>query len=505
MSIFNLKNYLGGNESNKIYLGDKIITDVQLGGPDPVVTNPVTSGMVLGIEPGNPASYPGTGTTVTDISSYGNTATLGANITWNAAGYFTFDTNRVSTNSLVFGAGAQYGYSNEWSVVINWRPLTSTFSYIWEKQITGIDGGSGVYGYTGDAMRPWNGGYRGMTEVSSPLNVLNSIAFTKDANGVTNNYKSYKNGVLQQQLSSDFSVNASTTGFQINIQAAQESMEIYNFYVYNRALTSAEITTIESFINPGDVDANAYISAVTNAGGTLSAGEETAIQTLFTETKAAGVYSKLDCFYPMMGGTQASHAINANGDTTYDLSFNGTWVFDATGSTPNGTNAWADTSKVISAGEISNSCFGMYTANSGSNQSSYSIDSGVYNGTETWYLAQKWTSTGDSRGGNQLNTSVAMAAVNGGLMVNVRSAVDDFKIYQNQVLAATDTATAGAVDSGIYSCYVGARNDAGSASFYSSAPHSFDFFANQSLSLTEINDYSTAIQTLMTTLSRNAY
>ena len=98
-----------------------------------------------------------------------------------------------------------------------------------------------------------------------------------------------------------------------------------------------------------------------------------------------------------------------------------------------------------------------------------------------------------------------MAAVNGGLMVNVRSAVDDFKIYQNQVLAATDTATAGAVDSGIYPCYIGARNDAGSSSFYSSAPHSFDFFANQSLSLTEINDYSTAIQTLMTTLSRNAY
>lgn len=250
MSIFNLKNYLGGNESNKIYLGDKIITDVQLGGTANVVTNPVTSGMVLGIEPGNTASYPGTGTTVTDISSYGNTGTLGANITWNAAGYFTFDGTRdaSSDNSIIFGSGAQYGYSDEWSVFINWKPLASLTSYIWEKQISGIDAGSGVYGYTGAAMRPWNSNYRGMTEVSSAVGVLNSIAFTKDANGVTNNYKSYKNGTLVQQLSSDFALNSTTTGYQICVPTQQENMELYNFYVYNRSLTSTEITTITNFI-----------------------------------------------------------------------------------------------------------------------------------------------------------------------------------------------------------------------------------------------------------------
>ena len=255
----------------------------------------------------------------------------------------------------------------------------------------------------------------------------------------------------------------------------------------------------------GDADADAYLAAVIAAGGTTDATIDAAVQTLFTATKDAGVYNKLDCFYPMIGGTQASHAINANGNTSYDLSFNGGWIFNDLGSVPNGTNAWADTSKVISAGEISNSCFGVYAANSGSNQSSYSIDSGVFNGAETWYVAQKWTATNDSRGGNQWNDSIGMTATNGGLMVNVRYALNDFKVYKNQTLGNSTTTTVPATDSGVYSFYIGARNDSGSPAFYSSTPHSFNFYANQALSLTEINDYSAAIQTFMTTLSRNAY
>tara|TARA_R110000803_G_scaffold173258_1_gene236009 strand:- start:40 stop:801 length:762 start_codon:yes stop_codon:yes gene_type:complete len=253
MSIIKLNNYLGGTAIGKSYLGDKVIASTKVS-RNLYPSNPVTSGMVLGVEPGNLASYPGTGTTVTDISSYGNTATLGANITWNAAGYFTFDTTLLSTNSLVFGAGAQYGYSTEWSVFINWKPLTgyptAPSSYIWEKQISGIDDGSGQWGYTGvDSMRPYDGDYRGMNAVSSPAGVKNSIAFTKDAFGITNNYKSYKNGVLQQQLSSDFNLNSSTTGFQINVASYNANMELYHFYVYNRGLTSAEITTITNFVS----------------------------------------------------------------------------------------------------------------------------------------------------------------------------------------------------------------------------------------------------------------
>ena len=59
----------------------------------------------------------------------------------------------------------------------------------------------------------------------------------------------------------------------------------------------------------GDTDADAYIAAVTTAGGTLSAGDETAIQTLYTELKSNSLYSELTFMYPFMGGTPNSHKV----------------------------------------------------------------------------------------------------------------------------------------------------------------------------------------------------
>ena len=59
----------------------------------------------------------------------------------------------------------------------------------------------------------------------------------------------------------------------------------------------------------GDPDADAYIAAVTTAGGTLSAGDETAIQTLYTDLKSNSLYTELTFMYPLMGGTPDSHKV----------------------------------------------------------------------------------------------------------------------------------------------------------------------------------------------------
>ena len=45
----------------------------------------------------------------------------------------------------------------------------------------------------------------------------------------------------------------------------------------------------------GDADATAYINAVLAAGGELSAGQQTAINTFFVDLKSDGIYSKLYC------------------------------------------------------------------------------------------------------------------------------------------------------------------------------------------------------------------
>ena len=82
-----------------------------------------------------------------------------------------------------------------------------------------------------------------------------------------------------------------------------------------------------------DPDAQAYLDAIVATGGTIDATITTATDTLFTSLKSAGIYSKLLAFYPMLGATQYSTALNAKrtnsqfdidwaggSDLTYDYS-----------------------------------------------------------------------------------------------------------------------------------------------------------------------------------------
>ena len=66
----------------------------------------------------------------------------------------------------------------------------------------------------------------------------------------------------------------------------------------------------------GDADATAYIDEVIAAGGTLSAGDQTAIDDLFVGLKADSIYTKLKLMYPYMGNIAASTKINAINPTT---------------------------------------------------------------------------------------------------------------------------------------------------------------------------------------------
>ena len=94
----------------------------------------------------------------------------------------------------------------------------------------------------------------------------------------------------------------------------------------------------------GDADATAYINAVITAGGSLSVGEETAIDTFYTGLKSDGIYSKLFQMYTFMGSTASSNAINGINPGTNDLLFSGTWQHSISGSYATKNNAnYADT------------------------------------------------------------------------------------------------------------------------------------------------------------------
>jgi hypothetical protein len=92
-----------------------------------------------------------------------------------------------------------------------------------------------------------------------------------------------------------------------------------------------------------DSDAQAFL----NAASITDTTQSSAINTLVTDLKAAGIWTKMKALYPFVGGTASSHKFNLKDprdlDVAFRLQFNGGWTHSATGALPNGSNAYADT------------------------------------------------------------------------------------------------------------------------------------------------------------------
>jgi len=95
-------------------------------------------------------------------------------------------------------------------------------------------------------------------------------------------------------------------------------------------------------VNDFDADSVAFFNRVTAAGGSLSATEKTAVNTLVVQMKADGIWTPIKAIYPMVGASSAACSRNLKSDD-----FNGTfstgWTFASTGVTPNGSSAYMDT------------------------------------------------------------------------------------------------------------------------------------------------------------------
>ena len=119
-----------------------------------------------------------------------------------------------------------------------------------------------------------------------------------------------------------------------------------------------------------DADAQAFL----NSAEITDITQANAINTLVTDLKAQGLWTKMKAIYPFVGGTATTHKYNLKDprdlDAAYRLVFNGGWTHSSTGATPNGTNGYADTKLVPSS---------VLTLNS-THLSFYSRTSGIVSG-----------------------------------------------------------------------------------------------------------------------------
>ena len=250
-----------------------------------------------------------------------------------------------------------------------------------------------------------------------------------------------------------------------------------------------------------DPDAAAYLADVITSGGTTNATISGATETLFIDLKSAGLYSKINVMYPMIGGTAASHAINAKLNKSFDLTWSGGVTHSTTGSLGNGTNGYGEAGFVISS-EIGNAVgqplhMSIYTF--GQNNSGIDIGAGSGSNnraliasrlTNNYYVWMYSSSTGMSSGAN----------IGSGMWVSSRRSTTDFELYKDGVSINTNTGT---------STNTPPTNNLrilhdNFSSFYSDKEVRFAT-VGQSLTPTEQGTLSTIINDFQTTLGRNTY
>ena len=224
----------------------------------------ITDGLVLALDAGNPKSYPGSGTTWTDLSGNGNHVTL-SGTTYNSSGYFDFD------------GTDDYAYSS--STVNNMSDLSGLSLFMWCKADSGspsrrylydgrgnkilaeTQGGAGLgfdAGYSDDKIFNFitasNGSY---TEAISPTtfkrNQIYQIGLVREPNSNTHKVLDTDSKTLITPSYADPRMTASASmklgPFVIGTFASSSpggnfwwNGQIYYVLAYNRALTAAEVS-----------------------------------------------------------------------------------------------------------------------------------------------------------------------------------------------------------------------------------------------------------------------
>ena len=201
---------------------------------------PILNGLVMNLDAGNPASYSGTGSTWTDLSGYGNNATLVNNPTFSSS----------------YGGNLEFPYSNVYgqindSVSLEFGTGDFTIS-IWEYPIVVSDAGNQrtilSKNYTGfeifiyqSILRGYFGGVnqlQGTTTLTA--NIWYNFVFVRSAGVIT----SYINTIQDGQYSYAGDVSNIGTGLYINIRPNTPyygNQNMSNILLYNKALTITEV------------------------------------------------------------------------------------------------------------------------------------------------------------------------------------------------------------------------------------------------------------------------
>jgi hypothetical protein len=247
-----------------------------------------------------------------------------------------------------------------------------------------------------------------------------------------------------------------------------------------------------------DSDAQAFL----NSAEITDLTQANAINTLVTDLKAQGLWTKMKAVYPFVGGTASTHKWNLKDprdlDAAYRLVFNGGWTHSSTGALPNGTNGWADT-RLNAASVLSlNSSHLSYYSRTDAN--SLTIDIGNYNGLNSGnHLFLRYLNSAYVRISDE-DTSAISRPNSLGYYIGSRTSSTIKSAYINNVKTSLNINSVSLANNNIA---LAAMNDVILGRIYFSNRQTAFASIGDGLNDTESAALYTAVQTYQTTLSRN--
>ena len=274
------------------------------------------------------------------------------------------------------------------------------------------------------------------------------------------------------------------------------------------------VTPTASPFGPGTTEARLYLAEVLAAGGTgITSTVSAATITLFTSLVSYGLYDSLDVFYPMLGGTESSTALNGNRNsgTTYDLRYSGTgFTYTASGATGDGTSSYANTNYLNSLLLQDDYSMGFYQFSSNSPVKTEEEILGVVStNIPLLQVATNFGSTSYSvrSGANVGATNVANGGNIKGFYALTRTGSTSSSLFRNGNTTPIVTVTNSYTKSGSgANIFLWNFNFNGSPYGNSYANQTLNFaFIGKGLTATQISTLSTIINSFQTTLGRNTY
>jgi hypothetical protein len=239
-----------------------------------------------------------------------------------------------------------------------------------------------------------------------------------------------------------------------------------------------------------DADAQAFFDRVTAAGGTLSATEQTAVNTLTTSLKGYGIWTKLRVIYPMVGASSAACSQNLK-SSSFTATFGGGETFASTG-VQYGTDGVQVPLNLNTMNSINDISYGYYCRNDLSNVGSFGwgVGGGILN--------EFWIKYGDENRYGYIFDSANDGGVAGdsrGLNSISRIGSTTKYIQKNNTINTYTSTSSGTLSSRNF--YFGRGSQGGEFG----RENAFSFIGD-GLTSTNLSDLYIAVQAFQTTLSR---